>query len=188
MSESTLQVRTGLPDALRVLLHEYPRESWQSHDQFHGLISFWLDRHLMFREVMAKMRDLTEQSNGGGLDWQLYASQLSRYARFFVQQLHGHHHIEDEHYFPALMKFDERLKRGFAILDSDHHELDGQLHSFTDAANLVIKPSSAMNIVTVTEQFHEVLSSFDQFLDRHLVDEEELIVPVILKYGTDELI
>ena len=47
------------------------------------------------------------------------------------------------------MKFDERLKRGFAILDSDHHELDGQLHSFTDAANLVIKPTSELNIVSV---------------------------------------
>ena len=188
MNDGTLEMRDGLPEALKVLLREYPREGWQNHENFHGLISFWLDRHLMFREVMSKMRDLTEQSESGELEWQAYAAQLSRYARFFVQQLHGHHHMEDEHYFPALMKFDDRLKRGFAILDSDHHELDGQLRGFTDAANLVIKPSSAMNIVSVTEQFHEVLSRFDRFLDRHLVDEEELVVPVILKYGADDLL
>ena len=85
------------------------------------------------------------------------------------------------------MKFDERLKRGFALLDSDHHELDGQLHRFTDAANLVIKPSLTIDARSATGQLHDVLSQFERFLDRHLVDEEELIVPVILKYGTADL-
>ena len=48
-----LGVRAGLPDALRVLLADYPREGWESHPHFTGLVRFWLDRHLMFRPLQA---------------------------------------------------------------------------------------------------------------------------------------
>ncbi|NKB53976.1 MAG: hemerythrin domain-containing protein [Rhizobiaceae bacterium] len=187
MSELKLEMRPGLPDSLRVLLQEYPRDAWQSNDRFHGLISFWLDRHLMFRQVLAKMSDLTEQAQQRNIEHRIYASQLSRYARFFVEQLHGHHHMEDEHYFPTLMDLDSRLQRGFAILDSDHHELDGQLHGFTDAANGVIMPQDPADAVGDTARFLGVLSRFEVFLNRHLVDEEELIVPIILKYDSADL-
>jgi len=188
MSKIKLDGRTGLPEALQVLLQEYPRDGWQAHDQFHGLISFWLERHIMFRQVMTKMLDMTLQSRQGDIEQNLYASQLSRYARFFVEQLHGHHHIEDEHYFPALTKLDPRLHRGFTILDADHHELDGQLHHFTEAANRVLKPAISGDVMSEAGELLDVLHRFETFLDRHLVDEEELIVPIILKYGADDLI
>ena len=41
-----LDVRTGLPDALRVLYETYPREVWEGHQNFGGLVAFWLDRHM----------------------------------------------------------------------------------------------------------------------------------------------
>lgn len=188
MSTVKLDVRTGLPDALQILLQEFPRDAWQGHDQFHGLISFWLERHIMFRQILDKMLAMTLQSQQGDIEQNLYSSQLSRYARFFVEQLHGHHHIEDEHYFPALAKLDQRLQRGFSILDSDHHELDGQLHKFTDAANLLIKPASSEDFLSDAGRLQDILYGFEKFLNRHLVDEEELIVPIILKYGADDLI
>ena len=34
---------------------------------------------------------------------------------------------------------------------------------------------------------NEALLGFDKLLDRHLVDEEELVVPVLLKYGMQGL-
>ena len=39
-----LGTRAGLPDALRCLLADYPRDGWPAHRDFHGLAAFWLDR------------------------------------------------------------------------------------------------------------------------------------------------
>ena len=52
---SDLDRRTGLPDALCVLLRDYPRDLWQSHAQFDGLIRFWLDRHALFRTLLGRL-------------------------------------------------------------------------------------------------------------------------------------
>ena len=38
----SLARRDGLPDALRVLLAEYPREAWESHPNLTALMRFWL--------------------------------------------------------------------------------------------------------------------------------------------------
>ena len=40
----SLARRDGLPDALRVLLAEYPREAWESHPNLTALMRFWLER------------------------------------------------------------------------------------------------------------------------------------------------
>ena len=40
MTELKLEKRAGLPDALRVLLEQYPRADWTHHEQYHGLVSF----------------------------------------------------------------------------------------------------------------------------------------------------
>ena len=188
LTDFKLETRAGLPDALRVLLAEFPRQGWQEHQHFTGLISFWLDRHMLFRQIIEAMDEHTQQVMDGNLDPRRYSSQLSRYARLFVGQLHGHHHIEDTHYFPVLANRDTRLQRGFAILDADHHQLDAQLHLFTDAANTVITPADTTSIIDDAGQFLEVLTELSRFLERHLIDEEELVVPIILKYGVDDLV
>ncbi len=50
-----LETRAGLPDALRVLLRDYPRERWGGDPNFHGLVSFWLGMHLHFRDALGTM-------------------------------------------------------------------------------------------------------------------------------------
>ena len=40
MSDLDLSHRTALPDALRVLLAEYPREAWEADPTFSALIRF----------------------------------------------------------------------------------------------------------------------------------------------------
>ena len=65
-----LSDRQPLPEALGVLLDEYPREAWDSSDNFGGLIRFWLDRHLMFRKLMASLQGETERALDG---WDLPA-------------------------------------------------------------------------------------------------------------------
>ncbi|MCC1494693.1 hemerythrin domain-containing protein [Cognatishimia sp. F0-27] len=176
-----LTVRDGLPEALQVLLAEFPRQGWERHPHFAGLVQFWLDRHAMFRKLTAVMLEDAEAAMDARLDPQAHLPRLSRFGGMLVSQLHGHHQIEDTHYFPVLTRIEQPLERGFAILDKDHHALDGLLARFTDAANGVLQGGAEVG------PFREELLSFQRFLDRHIEDEEDLIVPVILKHGPDGL-
>lgn len=175
-----LEQRAGLPEALRVLLAEYPRTGWQAHPNFAGLVAFWLDRHLMFRQLTETLIRDAETMVDGGMDRQAYGQRLGRLGSMLVNQLHGHHQIEDMHYFPKLAGLETRLQRGFDLLDSDHHAMDGLLDRFTKSANSVLQGGEAGH-------FHTEVQGFTTLLNRHLVDEEELIVPVILKYGAEGL-
>lgn len=183
-----LDTRAGLPDALRVLLAEYPRTGWTADPGFNGLISFWLERHMGFRRLMALMRQETESLLDRRTDPQAYAARLSRFGGMFVNDLHGHHGIEDQHYFPVLAQKDSRIAGGFDILDRDHHALDGHLDAFVKGANAVLSRLGDRDALqTATGRFNADLVRLNALLDRHLLDEEDLVVPVILRHGTGGL-
>ena len=133
-----LETRAGLPEALRVLLADYPRDAWNSDPGFSDLIRFWLERHVMFRRVLEVMRDEAEETADNKIDLPKYASHLARYAGFFTRELHMHHSIEDQHYFPKLMKMDDRIGWGFELLDKDHHALVGHLAGFAEDTNALL--------------------------------------------------
>ena len=180
-----LDLRKGLPDALRVLLAEYPRSGWEADPGYAGLIQFWLDRHMMFRRILEALQERTEARQDGKLDPAQFRQQLARLGGTFVQELHGHHSIEDMHYFPVLAQKDSRIADGFALLDRDHHALDGHLNRFVEKANEALQAKDADK--RAIGSFHKELGHLDGLLDRHLIDEEELVVPVILKYGANGL-
>jgi hemerythrin-like domain-containing protein len=181
MTDLALSTRTGLPDALRVLLDRYPREAWEAHPNFSELTRFWLERHLMFRRLQSMLLDLTETGLDRRDDPRATAAQLGRLASMFLNELHGHHSIEDMHYFPMLSRLEPRLEQGFALLDTDHHALDPLLHALADRTNAVLRtaPQSGREM----GRLHDDLAAFSTFLDRHLTDEEEIVVPVILEHG-----
>ncbi len=184
----SLDQRTGLPEALRVLMQEFPREGWERDPGFQGLVSFWLDRHLNFRRLLDKMRQETDLLLDRSAAPDRFAARLSRYGGMFVNELHGHHQIEDAHYFPLLAAKDARLVRGFDILDRDHHALDGLLASFVASANAALGVvEDRVKLQDRAGSFSGELARLGGLIDRHLVDEEELIVPVILKYGAGDL-
>ncbi|MCK0096917.1 hemerythrin domain-containing protein [Yoonia sp. F2084L] len=188
MDNLALAKRAQLPDALRVLLAEYPRDGWEADPGFDGLIRFWLDRHLMFRRLMREMREGTEALLDRKTAPDRYAAMVSRYGGMFVNGLHEHHTIEDTYYFPKLATKDARIEKGFAILDKDHHDIDAFLASFVDRANEIIQTSADRDTLqTVAGSFQQELAKLEGLLDRHLIDEEELIVPVILRYGSADL-
>lgn len=180
--------RASLPDALRVLLAEYPRAGWEQDPGFNGLIQFWLDRHLMFRRLMSEMTKGTEALLDRKTKAEQYLSMVSRYGGMFVNGLHEHHTIEDTYYFPKLVTKDARIEKGFDILDRDHHDLDALLADFVSRANEVINlGGSREKLQTAAGHFQSELAMLTRLMDRHLVDEEELIVPVILRYGATDL-
>ncbi|KPQ10433.1 MAG: Hemerythrin HHE cation binding domain [Rhodobacteraceae bacterium HLUCCA09] len=180
-ADLALGTRDGLPDALRVLLAEFPREEWEKAG-LSPLIRFWLDRHMMFRKLTVRLAADARAAIDGRADPRAHAAALSRFGGLFVGELHGHHHVEDAHYFPVLSRHDARLETGFGLLDADHHALDGHLHAFVERANAVLQ-ADAVARHDATGRFLDGLEGFAPLLERHLTDEEDLVVPVLLKYG-----
>lgn len=173
-----LATRNGLPDAMRALVKELPRETWEAHPEFGGMVQFWLQRHMMFRRLLdmleTDLHKLADRKTG----FETYAPRLSKNGGMLLNELHGHHQIEDNHYFPQLVKLDARLEEGFALLDRDHHAMDGIINGMADGANALLR-SEGRDIAN----FETVLGDMKSMLNRHLIDEEEIIVPVILKTG-----
>lgn len=180
MDDLGLNNRAGLPPELRVLADLYPREMWRGHANFSGMTAFWLDRHGMFRELSAKLIEQAQIQ----LDTPdaRFIPDMSRYASFLLNQLHTHHSVEDHHYFPRLQVLDSRVERAFELLDADHHALDGQLQALADAANHAIRSEADKDAVAALLQAEDRLQ---RFLDRHLADEEDVVVPLILEYAPD---
>lgn len=188
MSDQDLAARDGLPDALRVLLAEYPRDLWKDDPGFDGLIQFWLDRHVMFRRILAQMQTQTQALIDRTAAPESYRANIARYGGMFVNGLHEHHMIEDTYYFPKLAQRDSRITHGFDILDRDHHAIDAHLNAFVADANAVISATEDRDkLQNAAGAFVDQLDLLEGLLNRHLLDEEDLIVPVILKFGTDGL-
>ena len=69
------------------------------------------------------------------IDAREFAGFFAPRLQFFLQQLHAHHHIEDDHYFPIFRRADERLVRGFEMLERDHDTLGAGIEASVTAAN-----------------------------------------------------
>lgn len=171
-----LDVRAGLPDALRVLVEELPRTVWQDHANFGQLVQFWMQRHLMFRQLVQNLTEDARARAKGALDFAAYAPRLSQQGGTLLNELHMHHQIEDQHYFPRLVQLDSRVAAGFDLLESDHEAMDSLLHDMARGANTVLQGGEV-------SAFQADLDRFAGLLERHLTDEEEIIVPVILQSG-----
>ncbi len=183
-----LSDRACLPEALRVLLADYPREAWEADPGFAGLVQFWLERHGMFRKLNAMLAGDAATAIERGMDTDTYRGRLSQFGGMLLGQLQDHHQIEDVHYFPKLARLDARLEHGFDLLDSDHHALDALMREFADAANAVLGPGQPdAALVTRIGRFRETATRFARLVERHLDDEEDLIVPLLLKHGAPGL-
>lgn len=178
-----LEARTGLPEALRVLVREYPRDIWESHRNFDALTRFWLERHMMFRDLLGRITDGVEGYLDGRAEPAAFARENARYTGFLLNQLHGHHQIEDIQYFPILQGLETRLERGFEILDRDHHSLDGHINALAEHTNAALRAIKVGEGRDATGALHGRLAPFRGFLDRHLIDEEELVIPTILHHA-----
>lgn len=173
--------RDGLPEALQILLRQHPREGWRAHPEFGPLTQFWLERHFAFRDLLKRLETDARQVIDGALDPHEHAARLARFGQLFLQELHGHHSIEDQVYFPKLMPLAPGLERGFELLDADHHHLHEELDGFAMRANAVLQGGGPAALGA----HQEGLERMARFLNRHLTDEEDLVVPVMLVTGFD---
>jgi len=176
-----LFTRTGLSDELLVLLKRHPRATWQGHQDLTDMGRFWLERHAMFRELAAALTDgatdFAEERTAPAAFLPWFAPRFN----FFLNELHTHHHVEDHHYFPAFRAAEPRLARGFEVLDRDHATIDGLIHALADAGTaLDAALRGPGDIPAARATLAATLGKTLPALTRHLDDEEDLVVPLML--------
>lgn len=188
-AELSLDTRDGLPEDLKHLVARYPREVWTSHGNLGEMARFWLSRHVMFRDLGSMLETANAHFRNGTLDARQFAGFFAPRLQFFLQQLHAHHHIEDDHYFPIFRRADERLGRGFDMLDRDHDILGAGIEASVTAANRFLRaldgPPEALS--RAADEYATCGANLLRGLVRHLDDEEDLIVPLILDRGEEAL-
>lgn len=181
--------RAGWPDDLRVLIARYPREQWDAHANLGEMARFWLSRHVMFRELSAAIEAIAMQFRAGRLEPEEFARQFVPRLQFMLDQLNVHHQIEDLHYFPIFRDADPRLTRGFDVLEGDHHHIHGDMARTAETATALLRAlrGDADKLRSCGDAYADASGALLTGLIRHLDDEEDLIVPLILDRGENAL-
>ena len=181
--------RTGWPEDLRVLVARYPREQWETHSNLGEMARFWLSRHTMFRKLSAGIEGITGHFRAGHLSPLQFAHEFTPRLQFMLDQLNVHHQIEDLHYFPIFRQADARLAPGFDALEGDHHHIHGEMARTATAANALLQALQAGGdtLRRCGDAYADASGALLKGLIRHLDDEEDLIVPLILERGEEAL-
>lgn len=183
-----LTARNGLPDDLVWLYRRYPREVWQDHGNLGAMARFWRKRHDMFREIGPMIGRGIEQYRENPDDPASLAAWLAPRINFFLGELDAHHNIEDYHYFPLFKDTEPKLARGFDLLDSDHHVIHSALETNARVANEFFQNLQAGGDKARfgADAYAAENEKLIALLTRHLSDEEDLIIPMILDRGEPE--
>lgn len=184
MTQYSIHERQGLPTEMQILLRDYPRAAWPDHPNFARSIRNWMGAHQMFRQLGDLCRSDTELYLDRKCDGADYAGRLGHFGNLLVANLHGHHTWEDRSFFPELQGADSRFESGLNVLEADHDVLDEVLERFTSAANRVIKLMQLDEAQAREEAsgLHKTSAEIERFLARHLADEEDLVVPILLHH------
>jgi len=178
-----LHLRTGLPVQFRYLEPAFPRPDWPTL-QLHPTARHWLEIHDWFRAMMADLAQLGGEWREGRLEAAAYRQASIPRLRQLLGNLHGHHSHESGHYFPALSALEPDMARGFDLLDRDHDAIEHLLSDMAQAGNALNQAAAEGR--DLFPQAAALTESSDQaglLIGRHLLDEEEIIVPVLSLRG-----
>lgn len=184
-----LETRLGWPDQLLVLLKQYPREVWPNHPNLGRLARFWLDIHKGFRDYAAMLQSSAGEFREGLVTPERFRAQFAPRLQVFLSHLEGHHQIEDFQFFPRFGAAEPRLLRGFEVLETDHEAIHGAMERLVLTANAFMQaPSTDTDRMRYAgDDFVGSAERLIAMLARHLDDEEDLIVPLILDRSEEGL-
>ena len=137
----------------------------------------------MFRELAGALAQGAAALREGKVDAAEFQPWFAPRMRFFLQQLHHHHLIEDHNYFPVFMAAEARPVRGFQVLEADHGVIDAAIRELGVASDglLAALRTPTADLPRAAAGLGSLLPGFLLQLDRHLDDEEDLIIPLILE-------
>ncbi len=191
MNRSTnLDERKGLPEEWLFLLKDHPREIWGTHANLGPMAEFWLQRHNGFRRLGRMLEELLTKFREDQIPAERFAGRFAPLLQQFLTELHHHHQIEDHHYFPVFIAAEKRLVAGFELLESDHELIHHRIETVIGSANRFlgqIREGDRDRILRASDDYADTSGTLIKGLLRHLDDEEDLIVPVILDRGERQL-
>ncbi len=187
---TSLDNRKGLPEEWLFLLHDHPRQDWPEHRNLGPLTEFWLARHNGFRQLGNTLDTLLSDFREERLTVDRFGGLFAPRLQQFLSELHHHHMIEDQHYFPVFMAAEKRLVAGFELLEGDHELIHHRIETVIKNANKLfgqMRTRDRDSIRRAADKFAGVSDTLISGLMRHLDDEEDLIVPLILERGERKL-
>jgi hemerythrin-like domain-containing protein len=182
-----LDQRTGWPDELCALLKEYPRASWQQN--MTPLARFWIDKHDGFRNQCSTLQTAAQSFRERPEAFEAFANEVTSRTQLLLSHLHGHHQIEDFHYFPAFRAADQRLGPGFDVLARDHELLHKSSMTIVETLNEIRDalredgPGASDDQRRAADRYIEESGLLCRRIGRHLDDEEDLVIPLMLAHG-----
>ncbi len=153
-----------------------------------GAAAFWLEVHEHLRRDAAGLEAAGNDYLGGRSTPAQLAVIAAPRLHGLIAAMHGHHQIEDFHYFPAFRQAEPRLSTGFDRLESEHASLSrsveaalaalGELRASTE---LSAEPTAAATQQLAAQRYIEAAAALCRELEGHLSDEENLVVPLLLE-------
>ena len=176
----------GWPAELKVLLERHPRATWPTARS--ASVAFWLDVHERLRRDAAGLDAAGDEYRGGRSSPAQLAVIAAPRLRGLIAAMQGHHQIEDFDYFPEFRRAEPRLAAGFDRLEREHATLnrvvDDALTALAElraAAERGAEPSSAATLKLAAQRYVDAAAALSVELLRHLHDEENLVVPLLLE-------
>ena len=183
MSEA-LDARDGLPEAYRWLLETCPRLRWRD-PELGEVARFWLQMHGGFRNRQSDMQDAVALWRSGGGDLSTLHRTLIPTVQGFLQHLDGHHRIETGHYFPVMRRVEPRIAAGIDLLDADHDAIHGHLDALFKSG-LAFHRAMAGNLPDAADHAARLAETLERILpplNRHLEDEEDIVIPLVARHA-----
>lgn len=182
--------RVGLPDEIAFLRAHYPRENWRSHANFGQLADFWLHVHATLRHEGGEVSGIVDAFRNRQIDEKQLQSTFAPRLSGFLQHLDQHHRIEDHAYFPKFRQMDERMVAGFALLEADHDLIHQRLVATVENAQGLLSALSdpGERARRAADTYAADAQDLLDLLLSHLADEEDLVIPAMLKHGERSLL
>ncbi len=155
------------------------RESWTDGRDLGELANFWLWKHASLNSLGTQVRKLGVAWREGQLDSQQFRSIFPSGISQLLNDLQGHHQVEDQHYFPLFRRAEPRLAKGFDVLETDHVLVHAQIVAVAEAANDFLRISDTDAMKISGERYIDATEALIGGLSRHLSDEEDLVIPLI---------
>lgn len=184
IAKQDIDRRTGWPDELCVLLNAHPRETWSEIRS--PMARFWIDKHNHLRrqsDALVSACDDYRESRSSPME---FGAWVAPRLQGFLAELHGHHQIEDYHYFPSFRTAEPRLAAGFDVLARDHEMLHEGIVNIVEKINAFIMTlqddaQSGLDSQRIAaDQYIDAAVLMHGRLSRHLHDEEDLIIPLMV--------
>jgi hypothetical protein len=150
--------------------------------------AFWLDVHDHLRRDAAGLA-------AASADYRNSPAQLAAVAaprlRGLIAAMQGHHQIEDFHYFPSFRRAEPRLASAFDRLEREHADLSGavgaalvalgELHAAVQHAADAAATEETQQLAA--QRYVDAAAALCRDLERHLRDEENVVVPLLREGG-----